>query len=192
MSSPEDPTAPTPPAPPPQGAPPSPEGTVAGASTPDEPAAPVEPAPVEPAPVEPAPTEPAPLEPTGARVPLALPLVGLLIGVWAIIPPYIGPHLNTRARAEVADHIVPGVIVLAVALAALLVGRRLPKPEVPMLFAGGIVFLAGFWMVATHWPLVSDARRHLVPTGALVWHSVPSLALALFGLVWTARYWSEA
>lgn len=88
----------------------------------------------------------------------ALPVAGLVIGAWALLPPYSGPALATETRVEVADHVVPGVVVLAVSVAAVLVSRR-AKGGGALFGAGLIVILAGIWMVATHVPLAAQGSR---------------------------------
>jgi hypothetical protein len=122
-----------------------------------------------------------------------LPLVGLLIGVWAIVPPYIKAfgELNVESRVEFADHVVPGIVVLAVSALALVLLRS-PEPSQLLLFVGGgAIILAGFWMMATHMPLISQARNGQVPWGAVLWHSLPGLGVTLFGVLWTLRYWGS-
>lgn len=112
---------------------------------------------------------------------------GLLVGAWALLPPYTGPALNTAARVEFADHVVPGIVVLAVSMLSLLVTRRDDADR--LLFAAGLaVVLAGFWMVATHLPLVLQATRQQAPWGATVYHSAPGLAVLVLGVVWALTY----
>jgi len=62
----------------------------------------------------------------GKGLPAALPLAGLVIGAWSLLPPYSGPALDTETRVEIADHIVPGVLVLA-PYSALLGGQAPPR-----------------------------------------------------------------
>ncbi len=120
-----------------------------------------------------------------------LPLVGLLVGLWAIIPPYVDAFgvLDVESRVEFADHVVPGIAVLAMAALAYLLLRS-PQPSPLLLFvAGATITLAGFWMVATHLPLVSQARRGQAPWGAVLWHSLPGVGVILVGAIWTLRFW---
>lgn len=125
----------------------------------------------------------------------ALPFAGLVIGLWAVLPPYTGPEINTETRVEVADHVVPSILMLALSLAMLFVRRRADRSpgagaSFPLL-AGFGVLLAGFWMVATHIPLVSQARRGQVTNGAAAYHTVPGVVVLLLGLAWVALYWSS-
>lgn len=115
---------------------------------------------------------------------------GLLVGAWALLPPYTGPALNTAGRVEFADHVVPGVAVVAISALALAVSRRTDPDRI--LFAAGLgVILAGFWMTATHLPLVLQATRAQAPWGATVYHSLPGLAVLALGLVWAVLCGSD-
>jgi hypothetical protein len=119
-----------------------------------------------------------------------LAVAGLLVGAWAVLPPYTGPALNTVARVEFADHVVPSIVVVAIST-LVLVGRR-ARGE-PLLFAAGLgVVLAGFWMTVTHLPLVVQATRGEAPWGATVHHSLPGLAVLVVGTVWALAYASQA
>lgn len=112
---------------------------------------------------------------------------GLLAGGWALLPPYTGPALNTADSVEFADHVVPGVAVLAISVGGFLLARR--GAGASLLFAAGLaVALAGFWMTATHFPLVLQATRAEAPWGATIYHSLPGLAVLALGLVWAATY----
>jgi hypothetical protein len=57
--------------------------------------------------------------------------------------------------------------------------------------AGLVVLLAGFWMVATHVPLVAEAMRGEAPWPATLYHSSPAFAVFGFGLLWTMAHWSD-
>ena len=121
------------------------------------------------------------------------PYAGLAVGVWALLPKFSGPVLNTSDRVEIADHVVPGIVILAVSAAAVLVARRRSGSSgTPLFVIGLVVALAGLWMTATHVPLVAQASRDEVPWDGAVYHSLPGLAVLLLGLAWAAAYWSEA
>jgi hypothetical protein len=112
---------------------------------------------------------------------------GLLAGAWALLPPYTGPALNTAAQVEFADHVVPGVVVVVISAIALAVARRADADR--FMFAAGLgIVLAGFWMTATHLPLVLQATREQAPWGATVYHSLPGVAVLMLGVVWAAFY----
>lgn len=121
----------------------------------------------------------------------AIPVAGLAVGVLAVLPPYVGPHLATEARVEFVDHVVPGVVVLAVSAAALAAGRRLPRAGTAMFAAGLGIVLAGLWMVATHVPLVAQALRDQAPLVATVWHTTPGVMVTAFGALWALRHAGE-
>lgn len=115
----------------------------------------------------------------------------LLVGAWALLPPFSGPALNTADAVEFADHVVPGAAVIAITVAALLLARRGFNEN--RLFAAGLgIVLAGFWMTATHAPLVLQATRGQAPWGATVYHSLPGLAVLAVGIVWAATYRSPS
>lgn len=121
-----------------------------------------------------------------------LPVLGLAAGLWAVLPPYSGPPLNTAGVVEVVDHVVPGVVLLALSAGMLAVTRRATRPGPAMFVAGLVVLLAGIWMTATHVPLVAQATEGLAPAGAVVYHTLPGLAITVLGLVWVAAHWAEA
>lgn len=127
----------------------------------------------------------------------ALPWVGIVIGLWAVIPPYAGPELaNLESRVEIADHVVPSIAMLAVSVAVLVLARRRSDPGTGSfpLVAGMVVLLAGLWMTATHVPLVNQARRDEagVTWAAAIWHTAPGVVVTVLGLVWAAAWWSAA
>ena len=119
-----------------------------------------------------------------------LAVAALAVGAWSLLPPYVGPALATEARVEFADHVVPGITVITVAAASLGASTRRAAPT--LLFLAGLgVILAGFWMTATHVPLVLQATRGEAPWGATAYHSLPGLAVLAVGGLWSARFWSE-
>jgi hypothetical protein len=105
------------------------------------------------------------------------------IAAWTIAVPYIADPLGltvpVRGIVEVVDHVIPGVLTVAAALylRALaqrgpLAGQRLSLP------VAGLAFLAGFWVLATHLPLVLDAARTDQPWDAAIFHSITGLPVA--------------
>lgn len=125
---------------------------------------------------------------------LALPYVGLVVGAWATVAPYagLGPDLDAEASRELADHVVPGVLVIVVSAVRLLRGRRQAAGGVFPLVAGFGVLLAGLWMTATHLPLVSQAGDGIVAGSVATWHTVPGVVVMALGAVWAAVHWSDA
>ena len=122
-----------------------------------------------------------------------LPLLGVLVGAWAIIPPYVKTFgdLGVEPRVEVADHVIPGIAVIVVSVVGFLLLRS-PEPSQLALFVGGaVITLAGFWMVATHLGLVDQARDDIVPVKAVAWHGIPGLVVTVVGVLWTIRFWGD-
>lgn len=112
-----------------------------------------------------------------------------VLGIWSVLPPYLGPflglELNVAADVEVVDHVVPGAMVAVCAgVAALLVRRGGAADESTSVLAlTGLCFLAGLWQVVTHVPLVVDGGATETPWGSVVLHSSPGpliLAIALW------------
>jgi len=130
----------------------------------------------------------------GPDLPRILPFVGLGVALWASLPKYSGPKpaLNVAAATEVADHIVPAIVVLLASLVGILAGRRAGGPGALRLVAGMTVLLAGLWMLATHFPLVSQATRDEAPWPATIYHMASALAVFGLGLLWATVTWSEA
>ena len=139
--------------------------------------------------------KPAPVATTPAPGPdLAkiMPVVGVGIAVWASLPKYSGPALNTSADAEFASHVIPAVVVLLAAIVGILAGRRPQGPGALRLIAGMTVLLAGMFMLATHLPLVAQATRDEAPWPGTIYHSSSALAVFGLGLLWSTVTWSEA
>ncbi len=119
-----------------------------------------------------------------------MPLLGVVVGLWGVLPRFVDSGLLTEDRVEVVDHVFPGVVVVIVSLIALVVARRSPRPG-PFLFVVGlVVLLAGLFMFATHVPLVMQATRDEAPWGGTVFHTSSALAVLGLGLLWAATYWS--
>ncbi len=125
------------------------------------------------------------------RVPL-FPVLGLVVGACATLPVLVGPQLATAHTVEVADHLVPGLVVLSVSAVVLAIGRSRPVSGVVMLSGGMVISLAGLWMVATHVPLVAQAARHDAPWGGTMYHSASAVMVLAFGLAWTWGSWADA
>lgn len=115
---------------------------------------------------------------------VALAGTGLVIGVWAMMPPFLG-MLNTAFTVEVVDHQVPSVLVLAATVFVLL-RREQSRPV--LLTCGFVVLLAGTWMTATHVPLVAQAATGQAPWPGTIVHSTSAVAVLALGAVWTWRH----
>lgn len=120
----------------------------------------------------------------------ALPVIGLLASVVAVLPPYTASDIGTSMRVEVADHVVPAIVMVVLSLGALARRRRTTAGSFPLV-AGVGVLLAGLWMTATHLPLVAQATRDEVDAGIAAYHTVPGLLVLGFGIVWVAAHWSD-
>lgn len=110
---------------------------------------------------------------------------GLIVGVWATLPPFVGPGLTTELSTEIVDHPVPSLFVLAVVAWASWARRA---SELRLFAAGLTIVLAGVWMTATHLPLVAQAVSGQVGWAPTISHTLPGLAVLGLGAVWTLRY----
>lgn len=110
------------------------------------------------------------------------------IGGWTAVVPYAGRALglgvNVAAIVEVVDHVIPGAFIVAAALYLRRLSRRgRLSGTSSALLASGVAFLAGFWVLATHVPLLADASKSKIPWEAAIWHSItalPVVALAMW------------
>lgn len=111
---------------------------------------------------------------------------GLLlgVGVWGTVAPYIGPSVTVRAIVEVVDHVVPGAVVLGVALLSLYRGRF-------DLLPAALSVLAALWMFATHVPLLAQAAKGDAPWDGSLWMFVPGAALLGLSLWATVLAWRQ-
>ena len=108
----------------------------------------------------------------------------LAFGAWGTLAPYAGPEVPVSASVEVVDHVIPGVIVLAVA--AFAVQRRRFE-----LIPAALALLAGLWMTVSHVPLLAMAARGETPWDGAVWMFAPSVSVLLLA-GWTgAIAWVE-
>ncbi|MGH2704980.1 MAG: hypothetical protein ACRDJ4_07775 [Actinomycetota bacterium] len=116
------------------------------------------------------------------RVPLLL----LVLATWGSLAPYVATALGlivvVRPIVEVVDHVIPGVILLAIAAAALAT-RRFP------LVAALAAALASLWMTATHVPLVVQGARGGVSMAAALFHSIPGMAALVVSVVAVVLAW---
>lgn len=123
-----------------------------------------------------------------------LPVMGLVVAVWASLPKYSGPgepRFVPDPAAEFANHVVPAIAVAVVSVWALLARRRPRGPGAVPFFAGLVVLLAGLFMVATHAPLVAQAANGDAPWDAAIYHSSAALATFGLGLLWAVTHWSD-
>ena len=141
---------------------------------------------------------PEPVAATTARgpdLPRLMPLVGLPIALWASLPQYSGPKLYVEASKEVADHIIPAIVILIASLIGIAASRRPQGPGATRFIAGMVVLLAGLWMMATHIPLLAQTMRGDADAAswpATIYHFSSALAAFGLGLLWATVTWSEA
>lgn len=124
-----------------------------------------------------------------------LPIVGLGVALWASLPQYSGPTLSTDPSKEVADHLIPAVVVVLASVVGILAGRRPQGPGALRLMAGMAVLLAGLWMMATHIPLLLQTLRggdDAASWAATIYHLASALAVFGLGLLWSTVTWAEA
>lgn len=90
---------------------------------------------------------------------------------------------------EFADHVIPGVLVVALSCVALFAiargGRAADSPSV--LAALGGCLLAGVWETSSHAPLAAQAGEAGSPWGAVLLHATPGPAIAALSLVLVLR-----
>ena len=119
-------------------------------------------------------------------------LAGLLAAAaWSAVPPYLGPplglELDVSSSVEVVDHVLPGAIAAVAAGLALHLARRGETDSTRALMAVGACALSGLWNAASHTPLLLDAGSDERPWDAVLFHSVPGLALTALALVLLLR-----
>jgi hypothetical protein len=114
-------------------------------------------------------------------------LVGL--AAWAIAVPWlaaaVGLELDVATRLEIADHVIPGLVMLAGA--ALLAMRGGMPGSTVWLGAGAVAFLTGLWITATHVPLIPDALEGVAPWGAALLHLSAGPPILVLGVCMLLR-----
>ncbi|MGH9223718.1 MAG: hypothetical protein ACRD2W_08005 [Acidimicrobiales bacterium] len=104
-------------------------------------------------------------------------IIGAL-GLFSLLVPSIGRTLDLAAGAsvatEVVDHVVPGLAALVVAISLVRSGGRGTARGGQLWFLAG---LAGFWVTATHLPLLADALGGRVRLEPALCHSVGGFGL---------------
>ena len=114
------------------------------------------------------------------------------LGAWSIATPYLGNALGLRidvpSSVEVVDHVVPGVVVLAVSavwILALARGRS-TAGSFPGMVGAGLFFLGALWITLTHVPTLIEAAAGDLSWGPALFHSAAGplmLGLSLWVLV---------
>ena len=112
---------------------------------------------------------------------------GLVVSVWAVLPPFIPPDLETALATEIVDHVLPAVVVfVAIALAS-----SRPWPRLRLFQIGLAVTVAGMFMVGSHIPLVVQALGGGAPWPGTIHHSLAPVAVLVLGLAWAKRYMAD-
>ena len=105
------------------------------------------------------------------------------LAAWAIAVPWVaravGLALDVPTRLEVIDHVVPGVVVLACCAA---LARASEPSALPALGAAALACLAGFWITATHAPLLPEAIDGISSWGAALLHLSAGPPITLYAL----------
>lgn len=110
---------------------------------------------------------------TGTRTAVALASAGALAGAVPWLARPAGVDVGVRTAVEIADHLVPGLVIVAGAV--VLAAGAAPLPA---LLASAACLLAAVWMAASHLPLLADAGDGVVPWGDALVHAVPGLVVA--------------
>jgi hypothetical protein len=119
---------------------------------------------------------------------------GLLaaLAAWTIVVPYLGRALglvvDVASKVEIVDHVIPGALATAAALYLNRVARRGPlAADRFALLASGAAFLAGFWVLATHVPLLVDTADAGRSWSAAIWHSATALPIVVLAFTCVLR-----
>ncbi len=141
------------------------------------------------------PGQAAPAQKPPADIRKLMPWAGLAVAFWATLPKYSGPKLTVKggAATEFVDHIVPGLLVAVMCVAALAARRRPQGPGLVPFTAAATTLLAGFWMVATHWQLIRQAMMDppQAPWAGAIYHTTAAVAVMGFGLLWAVLHWPD-
>ncbi|MGH9122642.1 MAG: hypothetical protein ACRDYC_12005 [Acidimicrobiales bacterium] len=110
--------------------------------------------------------------------------ISLLAGLYATLPGFYAGGLSASRGTEVADHIVPGLIVLALVYSA----ARWPHSRPVRTLARWGLVLTGAWMGISQVSLVSQAVRGQSAWGPVVYHCSSAAAVVVVAAVWLWRY----
>ena len=127
-----------------------------------------------------APPRPPPVRATAALIPLA---------VWLAVTPYVAPSLGWGVELgpdgpmlEFVDHVLPAIVMVLAAAAALALRQR-PSSGPVFAVAGGLSLLAGLWTLSTHVPLVAQAGDGVVSWGSALFHSAAGPVVMVVALI---------
>lgn len=94
--------------------------------------------------------------------------------------------VNVASSVEVVDHVIPGTLVAAIGTYLAIDAYRGRPPGLNRTMGASVCFLAGFWVLATHVPLVADAVHGKAAWGSTIWHAstaVPIVVLSLWAVL---------
>lgn len=123
--------------------------------------------------------------PDAVASPLPLLVAAAAVGLYAMAPGIYLGGLHVKRGAEIVDHVIPGLAVLAMVGVGLLWGVR---SVTVMAVSGLIVLIAGFWMVLTHIGLFHQALDSQVSWGIAIYHCSTAVLVFAVGLTWAWRY----
>ena len=110
------------------------------------------------------------------------------LGAWTIVVPYLGHAISLSVtvpgRKEVVDHVIPGTAALLIAGYLALRAYRDERSTASEVVGGGVCFLAGFWVAATHFTLVLHAVQGHQAWGPALWHASTAIPIVVLAL-WT-------
>lgn len=92
--------------------------------------------------------------------------------------------VDVASSVEVVDHVIPGTLVAAIGTYLAIDAYRGRPPGLNRTMGASVCFLAGFWVLATHVPLVADAVHGKAAWGSTIWHASTALPIVLLSL-WT-------
>lgn len=129
---------------------------------------------------------------TAWRIEMRLAVILCALGAVTVIVPYLGHAIglgvNVASKLEIVDHVVPGALVAATGGCLFLFARREQAVDAWVtLVGGGVGFLAGFWVLATHAPLLADAAGGRARWGAALWHASTALPIVIVSLWYLLR-----
>jgi hypothetical protein len=117
--------------------------------------------------------------------PLPLLTVALVAGLYAMAPGIYLGGIDVKRGAEVVDHVIPGLVVIATVGAGLFWGVR---SVTAMAYSGLVVLIAGVFMTIAHVGLFRQWVNGQVAGGAAAYHCSTAAFVLVVGLVWMWRY----
>ncbi|MGH9070008.1 MAG: hypothetical protein ACRDX8_02275 [Acidimicrobiales bacterium] len=131
--------------------------------------------------------------PAAKRVPPLRPsfvVPSLLIGLYAMAPGIWLGGLHVKRNAEIVDHVIPGLVVLASILVAVSWGPARRGASTVLFGASLVIGLAGLWMAATHVGLLLQGIRGQAPGPSVAYHCSTAFLTLVLGVTWVGRHWS--